>query len=73
MRKLEYLISQVDKTIETVFKEAIGNREAEWNYLDASVIGFLQNLRALGASIFLLQDNKSYAGIESLIRISFEN
>lgn len=73
MKKLEYLIRQVDKTIETVFKEAIDNREAEWNYSDASVIGFLQNLRALGASIFLLQDNESYAGIESLIRVSFEN
>lgn len=73
MKKLAFLIKQADKCTRLIFEKEISIRDTEWSYIDASLIGLLENLNNMASSIIVLQNASSFAGIESLLRITFEN
>lgn len=73
MTDLEYLIKQADKLLERIFTEALNGRNEPLNLCDGAIIGLLNNLIEISKSVITLQSSVTHAGIESLLRVSFEN
>lgn len=73
MTDLKYLIKQADKLLERIFTEALDGRDEPLNFNDGVIIGLLNNLIEISKSVITLQVSGTHAGIESLLRVSFEN
>lgn len=73
MENLNYMIEQSDLLLKRIFEEKIDGREEPWSYSDAVTIGLMNNLIKISKSIKILQNSGNHVGIESLLRVAFEN